>query len=284
MIPPEDNSSLPDKGLPPAFLNHVVITLDTPTHREVEQSAFLRGFAVTEQRTTTTNRGAHTGFYLYGTHTYLEFVRASKKQPAGSSGVALGVDRTGALQALVDAATPHLVVEGPVTREYEGEPVPWFYLGGRAGFSADFTVWLMEYHPQFLARWHPRSAGQGVSRKEVLRRYREVVRKSSNAAPTPYFGDIVGLNVVTGEKTHHNLTELGAWLGYDEHDLGGETLLRGPELGVRLVRTTTEASGVREVTMRVERQPKDEEYRFGPTTLRFHGDGLATWTFRPEPD
>jgi len=54
-------------------------------------------------------------------------------------------------------------------------------------------------------------AGQGVSRKEVLRRYREVLHKSSkDATHTPYLGDVVGLSVTVDEKTHHNLTELGA--------------------------------------------------------------------------
>ena len=267
----------------------MIVALDAPTYRDL-QSAFLRRFAVTEQRTTTTNRGTHTGFYLYGTYTYLEFVRASEKQPAGSSGVAFGVDRTGALQALADAAAPHLIVEEkPVTRDYEGELVPWFYMGGRAGFSADFAVWLMEYHPQFLARWHPRLAGQGVSREEVLRRYQEVLQRSSkDATTTPYFGDIVGLSVAADEKTHHNLTELGAWLGYDERSVEGETLLKGPGLEIRLSHTA-DARGVRELTLRTEGKSGDRpegglEYRFGLTTLRFHGDGLATWSFWADPD
>jgi len=85
------------------FLNHFYVVIDSATYKEIEQSPFLRReLAVTEQRTTVRTDRSYTGLYFYGTNTYFEFfdVASDTSRQVGFSGIALGVDQSGELQAV----------------------------------------------------------------------------------------------------------------------------------------------------------------------------------------
>ena len=51
----------------------------------------------------------------------------------------------------------------------------------------------MEYNPEFLANWNPHSKGMnvGISRKDILRRYSEVLEPVDK----PHFEDVIGLTI-----------------------------------------------------------------------------------------
>ena len=271
---------------PPVSLNHFFVTVDSATYKEIEGSAFLRQeFAVTERRTTVRTDTSYTALYFYGANTYFEFFDAGDRQAAQftGSGVAFGVDESGGLHALAkESAAEIFVGPEPVTRQFDGKQVPWFYRAVPKNFppGSGLSLWLMEYHPRFLAEWNPRPGGQnqGVSRRQILRRYAAVLK---DTPARPLFEEVVALTIAAAEPTRKGLAGLGRLFGYGEHQAGGATVLRGSVIELRLTAGTDEARGVREVTMRVRGKPKGPaEFRFGPkSVLKFHGDGLATWSF-----
>ena len=178
---------------PAVFLNHFFIVIDSATYNDIEQSAFMRReFAVTERRTTVRNDTTYTALYFYGVNTYFEFFDASAQGRFTGSGLALGPDQAGALQVIGKELAPEIsVAREPVTREYDGKQVPWFYAAGPqdSPLDAGFTLWLMEYHPRFLSEWHPRREGLngGVSRKQILQRYTAVLK---DIPARPLFEDV----------------------------------------------------------------------------------------------
>lgn len=270
---------------PPVFLNHFFVVVDSATYKEIEQSAFMRReFAVTERRTTVRNDMSYTALYFYGLNTYFEFFDASAQGRFNGSGLALGPDRAGALQEIVKELAPEIsAAPEPVTRQYEGQQVPWFYAAGPkdSSFDAGFTLWLMEYHPRFLSEWHPRRGGRngGVSRKQVLQRYAAVLQ---DIPARPLFEDVIALTIAATGPERERLAGLCGRLGYSRRAVSGATVLKGPGVELRLVAGTGDARGIREITMRVRGAPEGQtEFRFGPNSvLRFHGNGLATWSLR----
>ena len=279
-------SRQPKSRRPPVFLNHFYVVIDSATYKDIEQSQFLRReFAVTEQRTTVRTDMTYTGLYFYGTNTYFEFfdVASDTSNQVGFSGIALGVDHAGELQAAGRELSSNFSMDQEtITRQYNGKQVPWFYAGKQKDFpiGSSLGVWFMEYHPRFLDEWNPQpgSRKQGVSRKQILQRYAAVLK---DIPAKPYFEDVVALTVAINDSDRKKLAELCKLLGYSEHVVGDAQVLKGPDIELRLVPQTEESRGIQEITMRVRRKPKEQtEFRFGTkSVLKFRGDGLATWSF-----
>ena len=213
-----------------------------------------------------------------------EFFDAGNQSAAqfGGSGVAFGVDGSGWLQMLAEDLPDDLfAAPQPVTRRYEGKQVPWFYRASPKNFPprSGVTVWLMEYHPRFLDEWNPRPEDKtgGVSRQRILRRYAAVLK---DVPARPLLEDVVSLTVAADGPTRKGLTGLSRQFGYREYKYGDATVLKGLGDELRLIAGAGETRGVRAFTMRVTGKPKGpSEFRFGPrSVLKFHGDGLATWS------
>ncbi len=271
--------------LSPIPLNHCLIVLDSATYKAIEQDPFLRReFAATEQRTTTRTDMSYTGLYFYGANTYFEFFDAANQSIGrlGDSAIAFGVDQVGALEAIKTELVSEFSVGQAITREFGGKQVPWFYMSVPKSFPPDsgLRIWVMEYHPRFLSDWNPLPGGkdQGVSRRQVLQRYTSVLK---DTPPKPYLQDVVALTVAVNETTQSRLIDLGKLLGYRQRVAGTTTVLEGPDIELRLIPQTSQARGVQEITMRVNRRPdKQSEFRFGArSVLRFEGGGLARWSF-----
>jgi len=270
---------------PSLALNHFYIVLDSATYRAIEQDQFLRReFAVTELRTTTRIDMSYTALYFYGTNTYFEFFDAAN-QPAGlgDGGIALGVDHTGGLDTIKkELASEFSVGQVPIVRQSDQKQIPWFYTAGFPNLPSDSGVrlWAMEYHPRFLAEWNPQGniKNEGVSRKQILQRYAAVLK---DKPAKPHFEDVVALTLAVTEPTQKRLAELGKLLDYGWRAEGTTMILEGPGIVLRLIPQTDKQRGIREITMRVARQPeKQSEFRFGArSVLKFHRDGLATWSF-----
>ena len=271
---------------PAVFLNHFYVVIDSATYKDIEQSAFLRGeFAVTEQRTTVRTDRTYTGLYFYGTNTYFEFfdVSSDTSRQIGHSGIALGVDQEGELQTIKSELSSNFSMDHKtITRQYDGKQVPWFYSGELKDFPIDsgLGVWFMEYRPSFLGEWKPQAGerNQGVSRKQILQRYAAVLK---DVPAKPYFENVVALTVAVNDAHRTRLAELCKLLGYSERTVGDATVFKGPDIELRLVPAAEGVLGVREITMRVRRRPKEQtEFRFGTkSVLKFRGNGLATWSF-----
>jgi hypothetical protein len=279
MKAPQSNSS------PQVFLNHFYVVLDSTTYKAIEGDAFLRKqFAPNEKRTTTNAEMTYTGLYFYGINTYFEFfdISNSPKDQAGDSAIAFGVDQPGAIEVLREnlgsSLEPNLK---SVTRLYQGKQVPWFFMAtsSRLPYESKMSCWVMEYHPDFLAHWNqqPNDTNQGISRKEVLRRYSQVLAPISE----PSLEDVVGLTVAADAADKDSLTNLCDQLGYriERKQNKDVVALHGPSFVLLVMSATKNVRGVREIRMRTRNLPQQaKEFQFGQSTLKFDGSS-AIWSF-----
>lgn len=247
----------------PPGLNHFYIDLDHATYTAAEQNAFLREqFAAFEERTTVRADKTYTGLYFYGRETYMEFLDATaEKSRPGSSGIAFGVDEIGAMPPAEDGSRTL------ITREWKGAKWPWFFAQWRTGPDASIVTWLMEYHPDFLAKWHPEAAPRRqdeVTRAAVLVRYKAVLPK---VAAQPLMSDIAGLTLAANSATR---AKFEAWMKRI-----------GTDFPVRFVDAGATGEGVRAVEFRLGRTPgREETLHFGPhSALTLRQDKTAVWRF-----
>ena len=267
------------------YLNHFFITVDSATYKELESDNFLRGqLAASEQRTTVRTDRTYTGLYFYGTNTYFEFFDDSKASgyKLGDSGLAFGVDNAGAIQSLAKEMSSEFFVQPrPITRQFDNKQVPWFFMAVPRNLPAGsgLNLWVMEYHPRFLADWNPASSNEneGVSRKQILSRYKAVL---STRPPRPLLDDVVALTIALDKAVSTKLADLCEMFGYRRSAQGNAIVLEGPDIKLRLIDRTDSARGIQEMTFRVKDKPAGKsEFRFGKSALRFRDDGTAVWTF-----
>ncbi len=271
------------KPLPfPVPLNHFFLVLDSDTYAAIEASQFLQTeFAVFERRTTVRADLTYTGVYFYGINTYFEFFDAAKEKGRriGDSGVAFGVDNAGNvqhLQAVLGSDPPALI-----TRQLGDRQVPWFHMLTPKDFpfQSGISTWIMEYHPRFLAEWHPEAGGgEGVTRRQILSRYAATLQSS---AKPPLLQDVVGLTIAVDESTSSRLAGLCQAFGYSSRKEGSTMELGGPDVVLRLIPATASVRGIQQVDFRVSRMPeKQSEFKLGPkAVLKFQGGDRAVWSF-----
>jgi hypothetical protein len=239
------------------------VILDHDTFTAIEQNAFLKEqFAVFEKRTTVRTDKTYTGIYFYGRETYFEMLDATSADASlGRAGIAFGNDETGG-KSPIQGATPQLV-----TRQWNGVQVPWFYMTSQPQKQGDeqrFATWFMQYHPDFLAKWHPEAnQSSGTSRAAVLARYKAVL---AGTAPQPLLGDITGLTLAAKADSK---ARFEAWCK-----------AIGTTFPVKVVDPGAGREGIRAAEFRLDRAPqKEETLRFGShSTLTLH-QRSAEWKF-----
>jgi len=108
-----------DESTPKVYLNHFFLNVDSSTYKDIVASDFIKNeFAHFEERTTVVNNDeSYTGAYVYGENTYFEFFEESNSQDFMPIGLTSGMA---------------FGVEKP-----------------------DIMTWVMEYHEDFLKKWHP---------------------------------------------------------------------------------------------------------------------------------
>ena len=273
-------------SLPQVFLNHCYVVLDSPTYNAVEADVFLRKhFAVNEKRTTTNADMTYTGLYFYGSNTYFEFfdIGNSHKDRVGDSAIAFGVDQPGSIKVLQKKLGPTLEPNlKSVTRLYHGQQIPWFFMATSRTlpYEAGLSCWVMEYHPDFLGNWNPQPKGtnRSISRKEILRRYSEVLTPIDE----PCLQDVVGLTVAADAPAAESVIHFCLQLGYriEKEQNGNVVALHGLDFVLLLIPATESVYGIREIKMRTRNLPEREtEHQLGQSVLKFVGSS-AIWSFR----
>jgi hypothetical protein len=275
----------PSDSLPQVFLNHFYMVLDSHTYNAIEEDSFLRKhFAVNEKRTTTNAEMSYTGLYFYGSNTYFEFfdIGNSPKDQVGDSAIALGVDQPGAIKILRERLGSSLEPDlKSVTRLYRGRQIPWFFMATSRSlpYESGLSCWLMEYHPDFLANWNPQPKGTnyGITRKNILRRYSEVLPPVDG----PYLEDVVGLTLAVDVPDRNSLIDFCLQLGYQVERKQNEDVaaLNGPDFVLLLIPATKNIRGIREIKMRMRNPRERETKRLRRSTLQFAGC-TAIWSFR----
>jgi hypothetical protein len=242
--------------------NHFYVVVDHETYAAIEANAFLKKeFASFEKRTTVRRDSTYTGIYFYGSNTYFEFFdESTEKRKIGESGIAFGVDETGAMPQAPLAKT------GEITREWNGKQVPWFQrMSPARPVAPGVETWVMEYMPDFLGQWRPELGEErGVTRAEVLKRYKKAL---SENPVSPMLEDVTGLTIALEPG------EVDAFTMW--------TSAIRTRFPLTFVPVKDGARGIRRVQFRLRRPPPTSMLlMFGPkSTLTLRGDGTATWDF-----
>jgi hypothetical protein len=271
--------------VPPVFLNHVVIVVDSATYRAVAGSDLLRReFAGFEQRTTTPASGrTYSATYLYGQHTYIEFFQPFSGAPrVGIGQIALGVEERGAEHAVMErlaADGQHLVYYSLATRRRGAEDVPWAYdvtwLPDSEPARVPWFVWsVMEYHPEFLHRWYPDlpTDSAGVSRAAA---------RAREWKPHGYLGDVVGVTFALDSADAQLFALALSAMGYAVNREADTLRARGPEIEFVLVPVRDGRRGALALRLALRRPKAGKRvYTFGASSVLRFGDGpTAIWTF-----
>ncbi len=266
---------------PPVLLNHFFVVTDAATYAAAQASRFLtRDFAAFEKRTTVRNDQTYTGIYFYGRHTYFELFEPGPQGEPGQSGLALGVETPGASVAVKTLWADALdgAEGGPVTRRTETEEVPWFEMtyakGGRPGpaSAAILRVWLMEYSPDFLARWYPDlTPARTITRADVLDRYVARIGQASRRALF-LMKDVTALVLALPDHDRDGLVAQLRAVGYAVREDGGAVVCAGPDVRLRIVPPTGSWRGVVEVEFSLQSRAPRTQHRLGGSVLTVEAD------------
>jgi Family of unknown function (DUF5829) len=272
---------------PPVYLNHVVLVVDSATYRDIGASGFLRTeFAGVEDSAGREVQGGRNAVYLYGTHTYAQFLAPASTMPrrlVGMSAIGLGVDQPHGVLAVY--ARFYALVGGDSTRaavrlvqRRKGTTVvPWYYATRvrpkrAAPEQPWFDSWVMEYHPEYLKDWYADArAASGITREQANARL---------ANPRGYAADIVAITLALDDADASLFLDQLEAVGYHVSRSGGAAVAQGPGVMFRLVPATPERRGVVRLRFALRRGKTGQTlYRFGPKSrLRFEGK-FADWTF-----
>lgn len=259
-------------------LNHLYRVVDPDSYRAVRDDMWLASdFAPREVRTTTRPDWSYTGVYLYGRRTYLELFDEGLQGPVGQTGLAFAVAR-GQTSAVADAwnerlgATRTTLVERPADQG----GVPWFHLACAEPDRRDgIHLWSMEYHPDFLAAWHPKlTSARSTSEADVLDRY--AARVTTQPRDGFLLEDITAIDLsLSREACRFLRMHLEVLVPVDERPDGLSATIVGTTIRVA---TNEMPRGLTAVTCSLQRAVARETRSFGSSSLALDGRA-AVWRF-----
>lgn len=266
------------------LLNHFFIVPTPETYEALRASAFLsETFAVFEARTTVRQDLTYTGIYFYGDHTYFEFLPPGPGFAEASSGVAFGVEESGAgavLRARLEEGLGVKATDVGITRQADGKDVPWFRMvaAQTAQGPGRFATWTMEYEATFLDQWFPDlpPRGRGITRAAILDRYVAKVGPP-DARSSRLLEDVTAIRLALGPDDRKRFLAQCRLFGHAVAEEEAGTACRGPDVRFDLVAGD---SGVVAFEMRLRRAvDPPAEHRFGHSILRLGPGKSATWSF-----
>jgi len=276
---------------PTVYLNHVFVVPDPETYEAIRTDDFLRReFAPLESRTTVRRDKTYTGIYLYGQSTYFELLKPPEAgDPENRSGLAFGVERSGALHELRAAFSSTAGVNTeilPITRQTDTSEVSWFQmLVTDAPFGASqLQTWVMEYDAGFLRNWYGQlpPAQPGITRAAVLERYTAKINESQMRT-AGLMQDISEVHLALENQDADRFLKYCYALGYPVVPQGKRFNCSGPGFLLDVSRFDGSAPpsrpGVVAIEFRLRRKKDGEQsYRIGNSILQFKGT-TAIWTF-----
>jgi hypothetical protein len=249
-------------------LNHFFVTIDAATYDAVRRSPDLRALASTEERTTKSNFGPYSGFYLYGRHTFIELMPPlppPDEQRPGDSGIGLSVEEAGALTRVVAklrGAFGDAVKQEPHTRQIDGREVAWYTAAGLFRDTRQpLVTWVQEVHPDYLTRRHP-----GVVIEHPLAREKYL---SWDFRPDSQLDDVIGLTVARGEQDARELTGQLKAFGWSVRE-GAITVATGADVTITIIKAT-DRLGIREANLRLRRTSPRRKITIGGMELLLDG-------------
>jgi hypothetical protein len=276
---------------PKVYLNHFFLNIDSSTYEDIVESVFIKNeFAHFEKRTTVVGEGeSYSGAYVYGENTYFEFFEMSDSpdsMPAGlTSGMAFGVDKKDEIKIIQKKLKSYKnAFLAPRTRELDGTQIPWFYASGvfYGDTARDIMTWVMEYHENFLKKWHPDldPSTPGIRRKDILQRYAAKIAKP-DLPKQKILKDVIQINLDLNKTDLEILKGELAVFEYAFTQEKNELLCSGPD--VKFIITSIENGKGKISGIKMSCHPhrhKEKTFRFGEKSrLVLHSDNTATWVF-----
>lgn len=272
-------------------MNHFFLILDSPTYQDIVESDFIKNdFAHFEERTTVVNNDeSYAGAYVYGENTYFEFFDESQSRdfmPMGlTSGIAFGVEKKDEIKIIQKKLKAHKNAYIALrSRELDGAQIPWFYMSAVFyGKSApDIMTWVMEYHEDFLIKWHPDldPSSSGITRNRILQRYAAKIAEP-DLPNDKILKDIVEVNIRLNPADLEVLRGELRVFGFTFFQEEDKIVCLGPD--VKIIIDVIEAGHGRITGIKMSthfRQEEETFYSFGETSrLILHPDNTATWIF-----
>lgn len=276
---------------PKVYLNHFWLIVDSASYQDIVESDFIRNeFAHFEERTTVVNNNeSYSGAYVYGKNTYFEFFNESnipESMLAGlTSGIAFGVEKKGEIkiiqQKLKDYKNSMYFVR---SRELNGIQIPWFAMSavfyGEA--TPDVMFWAMEYHEEFLKKWHAHlsPSKSGITRRDILERYKAKIVEP-NRPKDRILKDVIEVNLQLNQKDQETLLGELAVFGFTFSQKGSKKICTGPDLKIIISPINSGDGKITGIKMSIHSaQNKETSFSFGKNSrLVVHTDKTATWTF-----
>lgn len=276
------------RAMDTVYLNHFFLTIDGESYNAIQSSPFLRDeFAPFEQRTTVRQDTTYTGIYYYGAKTYFEFFEAGRGlgRMEGASGVAFGVESSGASQRLkprLEAALASPVAVRPITRKVGDRDVEWFYMTTADEPTPLLQMWVMEYRDSFLNDWHAElaPATRGITRAEILERYTAKIGDNEKRKQK-LLEDVLEIRLALPDRERARLVKACEAFGYQVTTESGQSRCQRPQVTFIVVSPKGNARGITAVKFSLRQAKQGEKtYRFGKTVLQFNDDRTAVWTFQ----
>jgi hypothetical protein len=277
--------------LPPVYFNHATLFVSPATYAALSQSTFLQNeFSGFNEHTTQRDGGkwSYTGIYLYGQHTYLEFMKAGptlgpggpRDVPAGVASFGMWIDDRNQLPVIRDrlAAQTHAAAAIDTNKAFRnGKEITWFDSASlRLPFDQSILTgtWVMSVYPDFLKQTRPdlKPEEDGPTREKTIgRRY----------LPGRLLQDVTGLTLTVSKAERNGLLQQFRAYGYAIRSERKRQIAIGPQSQFVLLLAQPNAPRTLAIDLSLTHEKDGERtYRFGDASeLRFQGDRTATWTF-----
>ena len=280
-----------EESMPKIYLNHFFLLVDSSVYKDIVGSDFIKNeFAHFEERITVVeNNESYSGAYVYGKNTYFEFFDESKSQdfmpPGLTSGMAFGVEKKDEIKIIQQKLKAYKNgIYALRSRELNGIQIPWFSMTAvfYGKTAPDIMTWVMEYHEDFLKKWHPDLApsSPGIMRKDILERYAANIAKP-DLPKDKILKDVIEVSLQLNQKDLEVIKGELRVLGCVFSQEGNKKICIGPD--VKIIIDTIE-NGVGKITgIKMSCNPnkhKEKTFEFGKKSrLILHADNTATWIF-----
>jgi hypothetical protein len=254
-------------------------------------SEFIKNdFAHFEKRTTVANNNeSYTGIYVYGENTYFEFFDESGSKnfvPRGlTSGMTFGVEKKDEFKVIQQRFKEYKNgIYALRSRELNGVQIPWFFITAvfYGKTAPDIMTWVMEYHEDFLKKWHPDlvPSSSGITRKDILMRYKARITKP-DLPEDRIIKDIIEVKLRLNPNDIEVLKDELAIFNYTFFQKGNKEICIGPDIRIIIDPINKGVGKVTGIKMSTHSNRKaGTSFSFGEKSrLIFHPNNTATWTF-----
>ena len=262
--------------------NHLFVTLDAESLEAVNESEFIANeFCNLSKLKTEADSESWTGTYLIGKSSYLELFApgGAEKVKEGSSGIGFSTVQIGEIDKIEEQLrklVPGRTRRGMRIRKMDNGEVPWFhYLTVEQPEGSGFSSWLMEFHPDYLARKGVKQGEFGLVDRGALLR-----PKSGDEAKRLLYNDISEVALELTPEEHNDLKLLLRAFGYELSVSGATAHYHSNNFLLKVVEQSGPVYRVRQAICNLTRSWEvEQEFRFSNRVMLSMSKEAGRWLF-----